>query len=451
MKIALIAEYQRETRSISTFHIAAAIRATFPEAEFIFLESRWNVFEEIISPQTFINIEADYIGFSLYGISRQQKTIQLAKQIHAKHPNTVIFAGGPQAFVQGKGLLESEDFSFIVIGEGETAVVSALKRLENKETIDNLPGVMTRNNLFPETVIENLSNLPSPILMGLVPEELRGEKVRLPYTDTLTREGIDNRDHVLFWEIGRGCAFNCAYCMEKKTGVRRLSLERIRDELKYIATELPGIQVLRVIDSTFSHDPERLEILLNLFYEIAPNMLYVITIRPEHITDKFVELASRIHLSVRMGIQSLNNDVLKLVHRPPIDKVDFAKKMQRLRDAGVYFGYDIILGLPGETPEGYKEGINFLLTQGFSIDIGALRILPGTEFYDKAEEYQLEYYRPTLENIAASRVYYTYRTPTFASEDFTTLLKWSSNRIAAAQKQAGVRLYDYQILEPRHT
>ena len=80
-----------------------------------------------------------------------------------------------------------------------------------------------------------------------------------------------------------------------------------------------------------------------------------------------------------MGLQSVNRETLKRVKRGGSpEKVAAAAKM--LRAEGIDLLVDLIIGLPGDTPEDVARGIDFLLEHDLAehAQVFVLSLLPGT-------------------------------------------------------------------------
>ncbi len=73
--------------------------------------------------------------------------------------------------------------------------------------------------------------------------------------------------------------------------------------------------------------------------------------RPDYIDEKIIKMLVEHRVTtVELGVQSLDEDVLKKTHRfYPVEKVYKASKM--IKDAGIELGIQLMLGLPGATEE----------------------------------------------------------------------------------------------------
>ena len=170
-------------------------------------------------------------------------------------------------------------------------------------------------------------------------------------------------------------------------GVRQVSLERIRKELELF--EEKKVNQVFVLDPTFNSDMKRAKKILRMILKTAPLIHFTFEIRAEFIDREIASLFAGINCSLQIGLQSAHREVLANVNRT-IDTVKYAEKISLLNSAGVIFGLDLIYGLPGDTPDGFKESLNYALgLQPNHLDIFPLAVIPGTALYDQAESFSL--------------------------------------------------------------
>lgn len=403
VRVALVTQSIANTRyfhSLGISHVAAALQKEYTSLQIRLFNFQYETDEDIV--QCLLESKASIIGFSIF-ILTEERAIRLAHLIQKKNPNIICFAGGTRAYEAGPALL-GNGFRFVIVGEGETPTTRAFKYVLQNEQIPKLPGVMTKTNLAPIIEREDLSKLPSPWLAGLIePKE------------------------VVRWEIGRGCKFNCAYCVEMRggSGVQYVPLERVEQELSYIVERYPDIKHINVIDSTVTLDRNRFYALLDLFYKYAPEYEWRITVRPEHLLNDVViqKIAKLKHCVVSMGIQTFNPEAVKISHRPDIDKEQFVQLFKSLQNAEIDFTVDMIYGLPGETFESWKDGIHFLLkNRVHKIRFFPLALYIGSELYSRKNDLHLTVEPAGMEDRVI-------QTPTYSREDFNATFSWTRSTI----------------------
>jgi hypothetical protein len=313
----------------------------------------------------------DMIGFSTYLWNRHM-VLEICRIIKAKFQAVLLFAGGPEATALPLILLDCAPFDFVIKGEGEIVLTEVMNRLLNSETLEGIPGVFVKdakaNSEKDQQPVMDLNSLPSPYLRGTIdPARYCG----------------------LLWELSRGCAFKCGFCFESRgiAGVRQLSLDRIRKELELF--EEKKVTQVFVLDPTFNSDIKRAKKILRMILKTAPLIHFTFEIRAEFIDSEIAGLFAGVHCSLQVGLQSANREVLANVNRT-IDTVQYAEKIALLNKAGAIFGLDLIYGLPGDTPDGFQQSLNYALSlQPNHLDIFPLAVIPGTALYGHAESFSL--------------------------------------------------------------
>ncbi len=313
----------------------------------------------------------DMIGFSIY-LWNRRLVLETCRLIKGKFPGVTLFAGGPEATALPFLLLDCAPFDFIIKGEGEIVLTEVMNRLLIGDALDGIPGVFFKGaKINPEKdqqPVMDLNSLSSPFLTGTI--------------DPCQYSG-------LLWEISRGCPFKCGFCFESRgiAGVRQISLERIRKELERF--EEKKVNQVFVLDPTFNKDMKRAKNILRMILQTAPLIHFTFEIRTEFIDREIASLFAKVHCSLQVGLQSAHPEVLAHVNRT-IDTGRYAEKISLLNEAGVIFGLDLIYGLPGDTPDGFQESLNYALSlQPNHLDIFPLAVIPGTALYDQAESFAL--------------------------------------------------------------
>ena len=269
----------------------------------------------------------------------------------------VCIAGGPEitahpSFYKG--------FDYTVSGEGEISVPLLIKKIIQLQKSDNI--IISKS---PE-----LECLTSPYLDGMIdPSEYGGA----------------------LWELARGCPFKCAYCYESKgeKTVRLFPMEKIKSELELFAKK--KVPQVFVLDPTYNVNKKRAIELLRLIASKTPDTFYYFEARAEFIDRELAREFTRIPCALQIGLQSANEETLKLVNRP-FDKKKFIRGLTVLNEEGVTFGLDLIYGLPGESFGSFREGIDFAVSMlPNNLEIFCLSVLPGTDLFERADGLGLEY------------------------------------------------------------
>ena len=320
-----------------------------------------------------IKLQPALVGFSLYVWNRSMCR-EIADELRRRLPTIAIFAGGPEATADPRGVLAGTGFDFLIAGEGEGPFAAVCARLSEGGVVDGIPGIATRSgtgiSLTPAVPLANLDDIPSPWLNGSI--------------DAGQYPG-------LLWQLSRGCAFSCDFCFDSRDrhGVRRFSMERVEAELRHFAGQ--GVSQIFVLDSTFNQDQRRAKAILRLIARIAPQIHFHFEVRSEFIDRELAELFAGITCSLQIGLQSADPQVLKGVGRN-FRRDDFVSRTMLLNESGAVFGFDLMYGLPDDTLHGFRDSLDFALgLYPNHLDIFPLAILPGTALAGRSDSIGLRY------------------------------------------------------------
>lgn len=289
----------------------------------------------------------------------------------------ICIAGGPEITAHPSFY---KDFDYTVSGEGEVSVPELISEILSKKSEKSDKVIISPS--------PDLGLIHSPYLDGIIdPEEYEGA----------------------LWELARGCPFKCAYCYESKgeKTVRLFPMERIKAELELFARK--KVPQVFVLDPTYNVNKKRAVELLRLIAQKTPDTFYYFEARAELMDRELAREFTKIPCALQIGLQSANEQTLKLVNRP-FDKKKFCKGLSILNEEGVTFGLDLIYGLPGESFSSFRDGIDFAISQyPNNLEVFCLSVLPGTDLFDRAEGLGLSW-----ENEPP---YHVLKTKEFSSED----------------------------------
>ena len=299
----------------------------------------------------------------------------------------ICIAGGPEITAHPSFY---KDFDYTVSGEGEVSVPKLIAQILGKKSEKS-----DRVIISPSP---DLAVIHSPYLDGIIdPSEYEGA----------------------LWELARGCPFKCAYCYESKgeKTVRLFPMERIKAELELFAKK--KIPQVFVLDPTYNVNKKRAVELLRLIAQKTPDTFYYFEARAELMDRELAREFTRIPCALQIGLQSANEQTLKLVNRP-FDRKKFCKGLSILNEEGVTFGLDLIFGLPGENFGSFRDGIDFAISQyPNNLEIFCLSILPGTDLFDRADSLGLVY--------ETEPPYHVIKTKDFSPEDMKHAEKLSKS------------------------
>ncbi|EPG64282.1 B12-binding domain-containing radical SAM protein [Leptospira wolffii] len=353
--------------------------------------------------------EPEFVGFSLY-LWNTERSLHLAREVKARSPKTKILVGGPEVNPDNPFVLSEQGYDIAVSGEAEHTFAELIRTLLDGEDPRKLPNIALRDkngkmsSFSPEEDANfPLTSYPSPYLEGFVPVD----PARSTYLETV-----------------RGCRSQCTYCFYPKSSNVLRTLD-IPETVKLLSSlKDRGAKELVFLDPTFNHRPgfeDFLDSIIRVNEDRSMTMFG--ELRSEGITEKIADkLALAGFNRIELGMQSINKETLKRVKRfGSPEKVAEAARM--LADRGIELLLDLIIGLPGDSPEDVMEGIEFFYGHGLGewVQVFPLSILPGTAMRKDAENEGLIY--------LPKPPYRVIRTPNFSPEDLSSTLFRSEERL----------------------
>ncbi len=311
--------------------------------EFTINENVQSIAEQILAQQPRI------IGISVYiwNASEVHQLIEILKKIS---PESVIVLGGPEA----AHLPHRVDFSeadYIIQGEGDIAFYKLCREI------------------FDGTA-------PTEQLIAPVMADLKA--IKLPY-DYYSDSDVANR--YIYVEASRGCPFLCEFCLSAiDEKVRNFDIDALLAEFEKLWQR--GARNFKFIDRTFNLNMKFANALLDFFLAKEPPYFAHFEVIPDHFPDSLKERIAQFPagaLQLEVGIQTLDPEIAENINRPlRIEKIK--ENLTFLEnETKAHMHVDLIVGLPGETLEGFGRNLNALASiTSCEIQIGILKHLAGT-------------------------------------------------------------------------
>jgi uncharacterized radical SAM superfamily protein len=192
-------------------------------------------------------------------------------------------------------------------------------------------------------------------------------------------------------ETYRGCYFKCAYCAYGKP-FGNFSADRIYNDINVISKN--GIKRIYFVDSNFIFSPVFREICGKIKEINSDKQIeFYADVSAEHLDIEKVTLLKECNFKgVEVGLQSIHDKALKNVNRPPLDAKRFLNGIKLLKDSNIAYAVGIIIGLPNDTFEDFKQTAKFLKDNEInSVLVQLLQAFPGTKLKKEAKKYSIEY------------------------------------------------------------
>ena len=337
----------------------------------------------------------DLVGFSNY-------TWNVALSKHAgewikdRDPSIPIIMGGPNIRTYRKGVEEFLRINKYVdtycMFAGEISVYEILKYLlaqqkKNRtaevlknQTFDGCYSI-SKNNLIGNSNYakpNDLDDVPSPYLNGMM--------------DPFLKEG-----YYPIFETNRGCPFSCTFCIwgiSALNKVLKFSIQRVKEELSYVANSSIESSALVLADANFGilkRDVEIAQHIRNLYDKtksFSSIRMYWAKVAKPHMVDIGKILGHLTHTYI--AFQSLDEKVLENIKRKNIRTEELTELIEKLKGFSYGAQTDLLVGLPGETFDSHLDSYNKALAMGLThIFGGEIQMLPGAEMDE--EEHRKKY------------------------------------------------------------
>ena len=299
--------------------------------------------------------DSDILLCSCY-VWNWEVTKQLAKKVKATNPNCLIIFGGPQVPNRTENFFEENPFVDIIVhGEGEIVLENILTAYIKDKDFSKINGIETKDYRTPPNPrIKDVSILPSPYLTNLI-LNLVEQKTDIKY--------------IAAWETNRGCPYPCTFCdwgSLTNSKVTNWSEEQLLKEIDWFAQN--HITYIDCCDANFGIFQERDYRIASKLKEVALKTGYPEKFRAawaKFASEKIIPIAKQLQegkvlKAVSLALQSLDEETLEIVKRANIKFDNFSELTETFRKNKIPTYTELIMGLPGETLESWKKGLEIL-------------------------------------------------------------------------------------------
>lgn len=304
----------------------------------------------------------DVVGFASY-VWSTPTMVALARTLKRALPRVTTIFGGPSAVPEQFDLAPyagAQDYAdALVVGEGDVTfreLVAAPRR--SREALRAVPGLVLPGRggwerTPPRTPHPDMDTLASPYQAGLMPHE-----------------------HVACLETFRGCPLACTFCQWGVIDAQRFfSTEYLVRELEAMRASRPLYTFL--IDAALNLHARAFRNLLAAEREVGyfRGAQLLCEVYPSHLRDEHLEFLATVgSVHVGLGVQSLDSDVLQASSRP-FRPERLRPVVEQLLNFGLV-DIEIILGLPGDTPERFRRTLEGVLELPCSVRVYRCLVLP---------------------------------------------------------------------------
>ena len=301
------------------------------------------------------------VGFSCY-VWNYEYNKSFAKAIKERFPQCIIVFGGHQINADSD-ICDLEYVDYVLLGEGEESFRFLLLYLCHKAHLDDIPNIIYKDNGEIKKTKSETACIPqrvSPYLKG--------------YFDSLVEEEELEFSSIL--ETNRGCPNKCAFCDwgNIKSRVRMYDIETVHAEIDWMAEH--RIEYCYCADANFGlfpRDEEIIDYLIKRHAETGFPQKFQATYSKNNPETVF-RINKRLNEAgmckgATLSFQSMSQNVLDNIYRKNMPLTKFHELMRMYNQNGISAYSEIILGLPGETYESFRDGIEQLLEYGQHMSI----------------------------------------------------------------------------------
>lgn len=303
------------------------------------------------------------------------KTAKIVKDINKHCP---IVLGGAHVYLFPEETISLDNIDYLVIGEGEIAFKELLDKIEKKQKLKDVPGLVFKlNGRIINTglrqFIHNLDQLPFPA-RNLVPYK--------QYKSLLSRGKV-----VTTIFTSRGCPFSCSFCSRPHLGkkFRARSAKHVVDEIEVCLNM--GISEFLFYDDTFTIDKQRAVDICNEIINRKLKIGWDIRTRIDTINEDIIKLLKKAGCQgIHYGVESGTEKVLKLLNKG-ISIPQAMEIFNLTRKNGIPILAYFMIGNPHETLTDIHR--TFQVMKKLNPDYVHLTVLtpfPGTRIYSDGLE-----------------------------------------------------------------
>lgn len=304
----------------------------------------------------------------------------ILKFVKEMNPEIITVVGGPHVTFCWEEIGKTENWiDIVVLGEGEKTVWELTAVLENKADLSQVAGIAWRKdggngfvNNGPRSLISNLDSLPMPAR----------------HLFQLSRYRLLRMDAGM--STGRGCPFSCIFCVGPKMVGRK---PRVRAP-KNVVDELEDVMKMGFKSIAFSDDHFAMnrkhafavcdEIIARGLKPVLNIFVRADSVDEEILAKMYEAGCRRVLFGVESGVQEIVNTIKKKQDLKMVkEKIALTKSM------GIDVQASFILGLPGESAQTIEQTFEYAKSLKTFFGMHILAPLPGSEIYERAEEFGL--------------------------------------------------------------
>lgn len=303
------------------------------------------------------------VGFSTYIWNKSYNNI-LARELKKANPDVLIVFGGPEPSIENPNFFKLYPYVDICVKqEGEISFRKILG-VTNKDEFLSIPGLLINKN--GETVdtgqserITDLDIIPSPYLNGIF-DNLMKTFPEIRWNATL--------------ETNRGCPYACTFCdwgSLTYNKVKKFDITRVFHELEWIGKN--ACDFVSITDANFGIFPERDTLIADKLIAVQKEYdnpkAYTISWAKNQ-KREIVDIVKKLiyeggaKIGLNLSVQTLDENTLDIIKRKNLEMNKIEEVFELCEANNIPLYTELILGLPGETIDSWKNNFYRLYEAG---------------------------------------------------------------------------------------
>ncbi len=406
------------------YRIAAALRADGRVDDLDIVEGKPGAVDEFV--ERVEAIDPSIIGLSAY-VWSLPTLFAAAERLKRSRPDRMIVIGGPSARAE---MMQQAPFAgavqwldALVVTESEQAMCNLVGSVMAGADLGSVGGLLLPDgNAWRPTARPpecNLNHLASPFRMGIAPRDVTGHLERF-----------------------KGCQLNCKFCQWGEPSEARwvLSREFLIEEFR--AYRKSNTRGALVVDAGLNMGTEAFANLVAAEREVGflRETSVHCELYPRLLADEHLEFLAGLDSHVGVGLQSYNPEALKAVDRPATVEnfEEIVGRITRVAEASV----EMILGLPGDTPQGFRTSFETARRLGCSTRVYHCLVLPDALMRRAGSELQIVFDPVSLEMQSCLG---------WSADDLRREQDYLSERLAVEGGLHGYTWWHFMPSTPQHT
>lgn len=320
-----------------------------------------------------------YVGVKAYAVDYLW-LIELVEFLRSEFGDSItIIIGGPIATFSYDVLLKGSKINFCVLGEADTTLIDLL---ENIDSPQNAAGVAyldasgkvvrTPGGQYPGKDLDDLA-WPAYNLFNI--DQYTPNRPPFPGSE----KKFGRKYRTLDFITGRGCPFECSFCGRISRKYRKRSVDAIVEEMQYLM-QTYDITHFAIEDELFVQVEDWVAEFCD---KVRPlDIHWRCQSRARGLTPEVLAMMKSAGCQrITLGVESGSETILKSMNKK-ITPDDIRYSVKVCREAGIFPGTELIIGMPGETEETVRETID--LFQELHLperEMAFLQLLPGTPLF----------------------------------------------------------------------